>query len=294
MISWADEAKTIAALAERQLFFIGGAPRSGTTWLQMLLDGHPEICCRGEGLFSESLAKPLDGMVAARREALEAKNRAVFGEAGGGYPLPGADDAAILLGTAVLLALRSQRPDDRCRAIGEKTPENVFLFPRLKRLFPSARFIGIARDPRDVLTSAWHFFAKKMAKGDEAKAMSAFLRAAIPSIHQGAQNFLALQKQMPESCLLMTYEQMHADTASAATRLFQFLGVGCDPAVVADCVKKTSFSALSGRPPTATGHAASFFRKGVVGDWRTTLTPELNALILEQLGWMFPHFGWTP
>ncbi len=35
-----------AALSKR-LFFICGALKSGTTWLQLMLDAHPEIACRG-------------------------------------------------------------------------------------------------------------------------------------------------------------------------------------------------------------------------------------------------------
>jgi hypothetical protein len=31
----------------------------------------------------------------------------------------------------------------------------------------------------------------------------------------------------------------------------------------------------------------------VVGDWRSTLTPEMNRLVLQELGWMFPLFGWA-
>src|ERR1700722_16518864 len=41
----------IAALRRKQLFFIGGAAKSGTTWLQLLLDRHPAISCNGEGHF---------------------------------------------------------------------------------------------------------------------------------------------------------------------------------------------------------------------------------------------------
>ena len=51
MQDWNQRNEEIAQLARRQLFFVGGAPRSGTTWLQQLLDCHPDICCRGEGLF---------------------------------------------------------------------------------------------------------------------------------------------------------------------------------------------------------------------------------------------------
>ncbi len=39
----------------KQIFFIAGVLKSGTTWLQLLLDAHPEIACRGEAHFIDSL-----------------------------------------------------------------------------------------------------------------------------------------------------------------------------------------------------------------------------------------------
>jgi hypothetical protein len=93
---WAERQAELARLAERQLFFIGGAPRSGTTWLQQILDAHPDISCNGEGLFQKELATPLERMVAERSIALEAKNNRVFRHLGG-YPLPAPDDTEVLL-----------------------------------------------------------------------------------------------------------------------------------------------------------------------------------------------------
>src|ERR1700722_1873858 len=69
--SWLEQHEKLQHLARCQLFFVGGAPRSGTTWLQALLDSHPEISCRGEGLFMKHLAAPLDALMKARREAIE-------------------------------------------------------------------------------------------------------------------------------------------------------------------------------------------------------------------------------
>src|ERR1700679_327913 len=89
--NWIENQEDLAALARKQLFFVGGAPRSGTTWLQQMLDAHPEICCRGEGLFHKHLAESLEATMAIRRDALEAKNLTLFSHTGG-YPLPAAED----------------------------------------------------------------------------------------------------------------------------------------------------------------------------------------------------------
>jgi hypothetical protein len=287
---WVEGQRNIAAVAQQQLFFVGGAPRSGTTWLQLLLDAHPQVSCGGEGLFKVALADPLDRLLADRRAALADKNT-LFTETGG-YKLPEQDDADLLLGTAILLALERQRAGKPTLAIGEKTPENIFFFPRLKRLFPGAKLIALARDPRDVLTSAWHMFTK--TKSADPAAKIEYIRKAMPSLDQGARMMLALAEEDPGSCLIVTYEAMLASTAPVAARLFRFLGVSDAEDVVADCVARTSFAALSRGSPPGAAEDGGFFRKGIVGDWRSTFSSEMSALIIKELGWMYPHFGWTP
>ncbi len=292
MPSWTEHQRRVARLAHCQLFFIGGAPRSGTTWLQHLLDSHPDVCCRGEGLFQQQLADPLGKAMTERRQVLQAKNDSLFRHSGG-FPLPDGDDTEHLIGTAILLALDRQCAGTTYRAVGEKTPENVFFFPRLKRLFPNAKFIGIARDPRDVLSSAWHFFQKPKVIGDEAAAKVAFIRLALPSLQEGARATVALTEQYPSDCMVVTYERMLEAPARIAAQLFRFLGVS-DSDEVAPCVARTSFAALAGGRPAGVVQDGSLFRKGVVGDWPSTFTPEMSELIMRELGWTFPLYGWEP
>jgi hypothetical protein len=289
--SWVEHQAALIQLARSRLFFLGGAPRSGTTWLQSLLDCHPDVRCAGEGLFLKHLAEPLDALMAERRRALADKNARVFAHAAG-YPLPETEDTDLLLGTGVLAALARQCAGRSYHAVGEKTPENVFLFPRLRRLFPGAKFIGIARDPRDVLTSAWHFFHRPVPEEDEVAAKIAFIGSALASLDHGARTMLALAEQAPADCLIVTYERMRVAPTEVAAQVFRFLGVADHDALVADCVERTSFAALSGRAP-GMAQDGSFFRTGVVGDWPATLNPEMNAMIQQALGWMFPCFGWT-
>jgi hypothetical protein len=289
--SWTERQTEIARLAERQLFFIGGAPRSGTTWLQRILNAHPDISCHGEGLFQRELATPLERMMADRSGALQAKNTRVFGHVGG-YPLPAADDTEFILGTAILLALHQQSAGKRCLAIGEKTPENVFFFPRLKRLFPTTKLICIARDPRDVLASAWHFFHVVSPGEDPIAAKTAFIRTAFPSLAAGARTMLTLAECHPADCMIVTYEALRQAPEPIVAGLFRCLGVSDADDVVADCLARTSFTALAGVRADGEERNGSFFRKGAAGGWTSTLTPEMNQMVLRELGWMFPHFGW--
>ncbi len=280
-------------MAGRQLFLVGGAPRSGTTWVQQLLDAHPDISCRGEGFFLDQLATPLEAMMAARGKLLEGKNTGLFRHTGG-YDLPDPADTEHLAGTAILLALHRQTRGQPSRAVGEKTPENVFFYERFRRLFPTAKFIGVARDPRDVLTSAWHLFHPAVPGEDEGAAKLTFLRSAFPALTAGARTMLGLADRYPADCAIVTYEALLRDPAPVTARLFRLLGVADDPGIVAACLDRAAFTAATGGRPAGVEDRHAFYRKGVAGDWHSTLTPDMNALMLRELGWMFPFFGWTP
>ncbi len=288
---WVDRQRELTGIAKRQLFFVGGAPRSGTTWLQELLDLHPDISCRGEALFHQDLAQPLDALMHARSIAVATKSADTFRHAKG-YPPPTEDDTDMLLGTAILLAFRRQLAGYHYAAVGEKTPENVFLFPRLKRLFPTARFIGIARDPRDSLSSAWHFWAKANLGSGGRDAMAAFVDASLPAIEEGLQLLVVYSEQIPNSCRIITYEQLTAMPTPIMAGLCRFLGVSDDSSVVAECVLGAAFmSVTGGRKPGETQEGV-FHRKGVVGDWVETLPLDLGERIVRRLDWAYDWFGW--
>ena len=51
--------RALDTILERRLFFVAGQGKSGTTWLQLILDAHPEICCRGEGHLGDVLLPAL-------------------------------------------------------------------------------------------------------------------------------------------------------------------------------------------------------------------------------------------
>jgi len=289
--SWIERQAELARLAQCQLFFVDGQPRSGTTWLQQMLDGHPDVCCRGEAMFRDHLAVPLDRAMRQRHQELHNRNTTIFAHTGG-YPLPVADDTQFLVATGILLALRQQAAGTDFKAIGEKTPGNLFFFPQLKSLFPNSKLISIARDPRDIITSNWHRFQNAPGSDDAAKI--AFIRRVLPMADEWMRTMLAHKERYPDSYRIVTYEALLQAPGPMLAQLFRFLGVTDRADIVADCVARTTFERLSGGRPAGVERNGSFFRKGVAGDWPSTLTPEMNEIVLRALGWSFPHFGWQP
>src|SRR5262249_19130810 len=149
--------------------------------------------------------------------------------------------------------------------------------------------IGIVRDPRDVLCSAWHFFHAAQADADDAAAKTTFIRSALPALEDGARTLLALQEDYPADCLVVTYDGLSADPTATEHLMFRLLGVDDDRAIAEECANQTTFAALSGGREPGIEERGNFFRKGVGGDWRSAFTPEMAAMIVDRLGWMFPR-----
>jgi hypothetical protein len=168
---WAARQQSLASLLNCRIFLVNGAPRSGTTWLQTLLDCHPQVSCRGEGLFQQKLAAPLDALMRDRGTALAEKNATVF---------------------------------------------------------------------------------------------------------------------------VTTYEQLSASPQPVVRGLFDFLGVATDDDIIAACVARRRFAVLSGGRRPGMIEDGAFYRAGIVGGWRDTFTEEMNQVLLAELVWSFPRFGWTP
>lgn len=284
---------TIADLRHTEIFFIGGSPKSGTTWLQLLMDAHPEINCTGEGHFADQLAPQLRQATEAYNQVINEKNAMVF-DRFGGFPLLSNDHLLYLLTSAIALLLVQNRRARPGRMLGEKTPDNVSFFPLLQRIFPQARFIHIIRDGRDCATSGWFHNLRNDPAG---------ARQAFGSFDQYAEGFaeywshvvqdgLRFAAVNPGRTAMVRYEDLCAAPAATLASLFGFLGVAAEPAVVEQCCQSAAFARLSGGRAPGQEDPGSFFRRGLPGDWRNHFSAQAAKLFAERGGPVLARLGY--
>lgn len=196
-----------------RLIFVGGAPRSGTTLVQNLLDCHPEILGAPEFLH-------LPDIISLRRTL-----RRSLG-AGCAAPVD-ARVRELILGFFLPLWQR-----EGARYLSEKTPENVLVFEELAELFAQSRFVLVLRDPRATVASMLEVARRARERGVRPAAFTATLRAATDHTHRCVETGLRAADALPGRIAVVAYERLVADVEGHTRRLCDFLGLDWTPAML--------------------------------------------------------------
>jgi hypothetical protein len=262
-------------------FFVCGAPKSGTTWLQRVLDAHPEVCCSGEGHFMERFSVPLAKVIRDYNEQVAVVARNVYEGKPYYEPVDQTSFDAVVR-SFIIQRMVARSAGSQVRWIGDKTPRYTRHLTQLHRLFPNGKFVNIVRDPRDVAMSRLHHALR--SKRNYLANLSApeslqFLREGADDWVRSVQPVFEFETANPGCLINVRYETMIEQPAAEARKVFGFLGVSTADDVIAEVVRTTSFEAQSGRKP-GTEDTRSFLRKGVAGDWVGRLEgPALDALV---------------
>jgi Sulfotransferase family len=283
----------ISTLRQKQIFFVGGTPKSGTTWLQLLLDAHPLVSCSGEGHFPTHLWSALKQALDQHDGVIETNNKELFTELGGYLRLT-QEDVLYIFASCIAVFLVKQSKHKPARAIGDKTPANIRSFSGLAVLFPTAKFIQIVRDGRDCAVSGWFHNLRNpdwvpLNRGSLAAYVTSFAELWTSELAQ-AQEFA---DGHPDRIRRIRYEDLATDTEGILAGLFEFLGVEADASLLAHCRTEASFAKWSGGRNPGEENRLSFFRKGVAGDWRNHLSEEINVLFRERAGTWLDRLGYA-
>ncbi len=242
----------------RNLVFVQGLWRSGTSWVGQMIDSDPAvyICPHELQSFMRMLAVTQFGEPIASNPFLQVRHAA-------------ARKTAFL---AMLLHLQqSEKPG--ARLIGERSPgADVWL---LKENFPEAKLVIMLRDGRDICVSSAHLAAatganRNLIDASSGKVQLDHVIASALAYGDCVPQYFSLQAAHPDDVLLVHYEDLHRDTLSELTKVFAFLGLAHDRATIEAICRTHALSQKDART-TNRNDAGFWVRKGAVGDWRKHL-----------------------
>lgn len=310
------------------VFFVVGHQKSGTTWTMKMLDAHPEILCRGEGRpfgrkfrqrYEEGMQRgypPVSLSAAIANKDLKTWiGRSVWSKN---------DNLREHLDNLTRLSieyfLTQQLLKTGKRMVGDKT---VLLNPEIIReiaaIYPEAKIIHVIRDGRDVAVSTIHHIwnqaedrggniqmspaqkAKREAYREDPQWLVESEEGIFPEGWLGnyASRWNAkVSKSVKDGPALLgynyaevRYEDLLERPEEELRRLLGFLGADADEQTVGRCVGAASFERLSeGRKRGQ--EAASFYRKGISGDWKNVFTGEDRRVFKEEAGELLMRLGY--
>jgi hypothetical protein len=292
-----DRLDAIREIAAKDILVVAGTAKSGTTWVQRMLDTHPEIYCPGEGKFG-TLVGGLVKAVTDYNRILTHANQAVY--SGDAYYVPWDDDhIAAAVQFLLALAWAGSRHKDLAavRYIGDKDTDYQRTIEVWRdRLLPDARFVHVIRDGRDTAVS--NVFHRARSEGRPADFRSArfreFLEGYARDWAAGVRRMRDAFRERPDRCHEVRYEDLLAEPEVKAGGILAFLGVDDRPEVVARIVAENAFQRLSGGRERGQEDRASFFRKGVAGDWRAHFDDAARARFAKASGGLLEELGYAP
>ena len=190
--------------------FLLGFPRSGTTLLEVILQGHPEVVSLGEHeLFIDSVQQFMQ-----RPEDLE--------------HLVQASPATL---AAAREAYWRRVAQSGCEVAGkvfvDKYPLNTLKLALIARLFPGAKILFACRDPRDIVLSCFRHRFRMSAPVYELLSIEGAARYydAVMGV------LVRVTGLLPLDIALIRHEDLVSAFAREMKRICEFLGLKWDPAM---------------------------------------------------------------
>jgi Sulfotransferase family len=278
------------------LVCIVGCPRSGTTWVQRLLAGHPRVRTGQESDVFDIYVGPQ--LRAWRREL----DPAASGRGGVGLACYFDDPTFkhVLRGYASALMQPMLGGLAAGEIFVEKTPSHALYIPEILELFPKTRFVHVLRDARDTVASllgaarTWgKGWAPRRARGAGLMWVS----------HVTAVRAARLRADQVHE---VRYEDLHADGPRVLGELVGWLGLDWSEAEVQTAVRanQPEVARGGGGTPIPLGGAfgarfgsvvqepPGFVRKAQVGTWRDDLSPLERLLVWRVAGRTMAEVGY--
>jgi len=256
--------------------FIGGAGRSGTTLVRVILDSHPDIACGPELKVLPSIAKMSYDFQTTMFPTLQS------------YLLTH-EDIRYIFKQMITELLEKYHNHSGKRRIAEKTPHNVIYFQQLHQLFPESPLIHIIRDGRDVVCSLlkmnW-IDPKTQRPLDYTRDVRKAIEYWVYLVKQGRtilQNASAVSKYIE-----LRYENIVSQPEPTLRKLFDFIGENWYPSVL-DFYKQDRNLANE----SSASQVVKPLNTKSLGRWKRELKPREKKIVKEVAGDLLIELGYA-
>ncbi|MDF1755781.1 MAG: sulfotransferase [Verrucomicrobiales bacterium] len=264
-------------LSGRQRFFVFGLNKSGTTFLQSLINSHPSASCPSEHHFL-SIWKVINSGLEGYRKVIEdfdektSRQGVAFNE-----EITGRDTYRAWLDSLFLTACRE---GDTHVGLNDNSLDSNLDFHA--ELFPDSKFLFILRDPRDVAVSLY-YHRKRTEDGFDIplSRIASSVGKKWVSVIENVTNF---SEKYPGRIEIVRYEDLISDSKqSSLSRILKFLGLPASGSITAAMFEANDIARLRKKEATVQGTVENgtgcspetnygFYRTGTKGGWREELS----------------------
>lgn len=265
-----------------QKVFLVGCARSGTSWLHMILSSHDRIASvRETHLFDGYISKIYRTW---DQEAEDPSNDGLRSLVSG----KDLDAIAQFFADRVFQRIEATKPQALIAL--EKTPPHLFYHRLIRRLYPTARFINIVRDPRAVVASLMAVHREPWGGWAPGNVLDA-ARIWRTCARIGLKDLAGYGAHVHH----LRYEDLHRDPERTMERLWQWLGLPPQPydreKFSIDHLRTQGNADIT--PTWVPEGRANFFRRGTIDGWRDELSPDEIAVIEEVAGPYLSDLGYV-
>jgi hypothetical protein len=312
------------ALAEgmqksRCKLIVSGQAKSGTTWMQQILNGHPDLLVLHEGALFQRATRALRTVQgrALFRDVMVSNTWSLWP-----HGLNLTDELFDYLDICFASETFTHIQHWWRGPLADRTPGCSRIYVKALEALQELKIIHVVRNPLDVLVSSvFHelnldrmgifssdgreSWSQRVISYDVLMKVKARLEASIQTVGAlGADaDFLrgdfdrileewrrdqhdasAANNAFPDRVMIVHYEDLLKDFHNVAGQCFEFIGLTVDDALMDRIAKDVSFETLSGGRMNGQRDMNSFFRYGTSGDYINFLTPNQISYCLELLG----------